>query len=62
MGNRFVREFERFRHRRFLEASMAACALISMADRRVSLSEQVALDDCLEQVGDRIRESHRIVG
>lgn len=62
MGNRFVREFERFRHRRFLEASMAACALISMADRRVSLSEQVALDNCLEKVAElRFFDPHKAV-
>ncbi len=62
MENRFVRELERFRHRRFLEASMAACALISMADRKVSLSEQVALDDCLEQVAElRVFDPHKAV-
>lgn len=57
-----MRELERFRHRRFLEASMATCALISMADRRVSLSEQVALDDCLEQVAElRVFDPHKAV-
>jgi tellurite resistance protein len=62
MKNRLVREFERFRHRHFLEASMAACALISMADRRVSLSEQIALDDCLEKVAElRLFDPHKAV-
>jgi len=41
---------------------MAACALISMADRRVSLSEQVALDDCLEKVAElRVFDPHKAV-
>lgn len=44
---------ERHRQQPFLEAAMAACALVAMADGEVSLSEQSRLDDVLEAI-DRL--------
>lgn len=41
---------ERFRQREFMEACMAASALVAMADREVRLSERVALDGVLSNV------------
>lgn len=46
----FDRERERFRNRSFLEATMAASALVAMADGEVKFSELSALDDLLESV------------
>lgn len=43
-------ELERFRNRRFLDATMAASALVAMADGVVKFSELSALDDLLESV------------
>jgi len=41
---------------------MAACALISVADQRVSLSEQIALDNCLEKIAElRFFDPHKAV-
>ena len=45
-----VREHERLRNRSFLEATMAASALVAMADGEVKFSELSALDDLLENV------------
>jgi tellurite resistance protein len=45
-----ARERERFRNRSFLEATMAASALVAMADGEVKFSELSALDDLLESV------------
>ena len=42
--------FARFRDRKFLEASMAASALVAMADSHVHLSEQLAVDRVLENI------------
>lgn len=42
--------FARFKDRRFLEASMAASALVAMADAHVHLSEQLAVDRVLENI------------
>ncbi len=47
-----VRERERLRNRSFLEATMAASALVAMADGEVKFSELSALDDLLESVGE----------
>lgn len=41
-------ELERHRNRRFMEATMAACALISAADGEVSFSERSRVDEVLE--------------
>ncbi len=46
----FERERERFKNRSFLEATMAASALVAMADGEVKFSELSALDDLLENV------------
>ena len=46
----FKEELEKFRQREFMEACMAASALVAMADREVRLSERVALDDILSNV------------
>ena len=45
-----AREHERLRNRSFLEATMAASALVAMADGEVKFSELSALDDLLENV------------
>ncbi len=45
-----AREYERLRNRSFLEATMAASALVAMADGEVKFSELSALDDLLENV------------
>ncbi|MCP5351899.1 MAG: tellurite resistance TerB family protein [Chromatiales bacterium] len=39
---------DRHRNRPFLEASMAACALVSMADGAVTLRDRVRVDEVLE--------------
>ena len=44
----------RMRDRPFLEAVMAACALVAMADRDVRLSEQLARDHVLSRL-ERLR-------
>ena len=46
----FERGRERFKNRPFLEATMAASALVAMADGEVKFSELSALDDLLENV------------
>jgi len=47
-----AREHERLQNRSFLEATMAASALVAMADGEVKFSELSALDDLLESVGE----------
>lgn len=44
---------ERHRQQPFLEAAMAACALVAMADGEISLSERTRVDDILEAI-DRL--------
>ena len=57
-----AQELARFRNRQFLEAAMAAAALVAMADGKVSLPEQVTLDQVLETVQElRIYEPHAAV-
>ena len=46
----FNRERERLRNRSFLNATMAASALVAMADGEVKFSEMSALDGLLENV------------
>ncbi len=41
-------EIERHRHRPFLKASMAACALAAVADGAPTLSERIRVDQILE--------------
>ncbi len=45
---RYQDHLERQRNRPFLEAAMAACALVSIADGDVSLSERIKVDQILE--------------
>lgn len=40
----------RTRHRPFMEATMAACALVAVADGEVSFSERVRLDQMLDSL------------
>ena len=47
---RWSTKVQRIRGRRFLDAAMAAAALVSTADRDVRLSEQFALDRLLERM------------
>ncbi len=42
----------RFRNRQFLDAAMAAAALVATADGEVTFSEMSALDDVLENIRD----------
>jgi len=46
--NQFQAELERRENRPFLRASMAACALIAVADGKVSFSQRVRVDQILE--------------
>lgn len=46
--DRYQDHLERQRNRPFLEATMAACALVSIADGDISLSERIKVDQILE--------------
>lgn len=46
----FHTQAERLRHRPFLEATMAASALVATADGEVSFSERVRMDELLESL------------
>ena len=57
-----AQELARFHNRQFLEAAMAATALVAMADGEVSLPEQITLDQVLETVQElRIYDPHAAV-
>jgi tellurite resistance protein len=57
-----TRELERFRNRHFLEASMAASALLALADEEIALSERLALDFVLENLKElKIFDAHKAV-
>lgn len=59
---RWSQQIARIRDRRFLEAAMAAAALVSTADHDTRLSEQIALDHLLERLEKlRIFHPHRAV-
>jgi len=45
---------ERHRHRPFLEAAMAACAYVAMADGSISIGERGRVDDIMEHL-DQLR-------
>ncbi|MDF1747807.1 MAG: TerB family tellurite resistance protein [Alphaproteobacteria bacterium] len=45
--------YERHKHRPFLEACMATCALVAIADGEVSLSERGRLDQIIDAI-DRL--------
>lgn len=47
-----LKGLSRFRNRQFLDAAMAAAALVATADGEVTFSELTALDDILETVTD----------
>ena len=51
---RWSEQVQRLRNRKFLDASMAAAALVSAADADVRLSEQFAIDALLERL-ERLR-------
>ncbi len=62
MFERLKQELERHRRRPFLEAAMAACALIASADDEVSFSERARMDAVLESLAElRIFDPHQAV-
>lgn len=59
---RWSQQIARIRDRHFLEAAMAAAALVSTADHETRLSEQIALDHLLARLEKlRIFDPHRAV-
>ncbi len=59
MFERLKQELARHRQRPFLEAAMAACALIASADDEVSFSERARMDAVLESLAElRIFDPH----
>lgn len=42
--------YDRIRHRPFMEATMAGCALVAVSDGEVSFSERIRLDQMLESL------------
>jgi tellurite resistance protein len=62
MFERLRQELARHRQRPFLEAAMAACALIASADDEVSFSERTRMDAVLESLAQlRIFDPHEAV-
>jgi tellurite resistance protein len=62
MFDRLKKELARHRQRPFLEAAMAACALIASADDEVSFSERARMDAVLESLAElRIFDPHQAV-
>jgi tellurite resistance protein TerB len=62
MFERLRQEIERHRQRPFLEAAMAACALIASADDEVSFSERARMDAVLESLAElRVFDPHDAV-
>ena len=58
----FAEHIERFQNRDFLEAAMAATALVSMADGTVNLTEANTVDQALEAVQQlKIYDPHEAV-
>jgi tellurite resistance protein len=56
------KELRRFRNRHFLEATMAASALLALADQEILMSERLALDFVLENVTElEIFDVHKAV-
>jgi tellurite resistance protein TerB len=57
-----AREIERFRNRHFLEATMAASALVAYADGEVKISELNTLDQALDAIHElQIYDPHDAV-
>ena len=62
MFKRLKQELARHRQRPFLEAAMAACALIASADGEVSFSERTRMDAVLESLAElRVFDPHEAV-
>lgn len=62
MFERLKQEIARHRQRPFLEAAMAACALIASADDEVSFSERARMDAVLESLAElRVFDPHQAV-
>jgi len=62
MFERLKQEIARHRQRPFLEAAMAACALIASADDEVSFSERARMDAVLESLAElRVFDPHEAV-
>jgi len=62
MFERLKQEIARHRQRPFLEAAMAACALIASADDEVSFSERARMDAVLESLAElRVFDPHAAV-
>lgn len=62
MFERLKQELARHRQRPFLEAAMAACALIASADGEVSFSERARMDAVLESLAElRVFDPHQAV-
>lgn len=62
MFDRIKKELERHRQRPFLEAAMAACALIASADDEVTFSERARMDAVLDSLAQlRIFDPHTAV-
>jgi tellurite resistance protein len=62
MFERLKQELARHRQRPFLEAAMAACALIASADGDVSFSERARMDAVLESLSElRVFDPHQAV-
>jgi tellurite resistance protein len=60
--NLVSKELQRFRNRHFLEATMAASALLALADQEILMSERLALDFVLENVTElEIFDVHKAV-
>lgn len=62
MFERFRLELQRHKHRPFLEAVAAACALVATADGEVSFSERARLDAVIENLSQlRLFDPHEVV-
>ena len=55
LKNRLSERRSRRNNRTFLEATMAACALVAMADKKVTFSESSKIDQILESL-DQLRD------
>lgn len=62
MFERFRLELQRHKHRPFLEAVAATCALVATADGEVSFSERARLDAVIESLSElRLFDPHEVV-
>ncbi len=59
LRDRWSRRVGRFRNRSFLDAAMAAAALVASAGPEIRLAEQLALDEVLERLDQlRVYDAH----